>query len=50
MKAALKLTQKDVDYINAVWKDFKTARKDKMHIAIEESIKDKEWKVVELKK
>jgi len=48
MKGALKLTQKNIDYINAVWKDFKAAKKDNMHVAIEKTSVDKEWKVVEL--
>ena len=48
MKGALKLTQRNVDYINSMWKDFKTANKTEMHVAIEEAEKDKEWKVVDL--
>lgn len=48
-KGALKLTQKNVDYINAVWKDFQEAKKREMHVAIEKTPVDKEWKVVELR-
>ena len=50
MKGALKLTKKDVDYINGLWKDFQQAGHDTTHIAIEQTEKDQEWKVVNLRK
>lgn len=50
MKGALRLTQKDIDYINGLWKDFQVTKAKEIHIGIEETKKDQEWKVVNIKK
>lgn len=50
MKGALKLTKKDIDYINGLWKDFEAIKQEEIHLAIETTEKDQEWKVVNLRK